>query len=211
MGNTLPNDSWNLGGSTHTGSVSRLLAWFCAKLCLQTKTLIFNVLLIFAATNQRRDFWESPPCFDGTDEEFISKFKPKTDGPWTHKTNIFCLALCSFPTKVLDLETPECLARAQVIDCPEYPSDQPYEVSFFSENPTCFKNANVANPLVSALGSDFFWARFQGNSIDRTAASGLEKHHTCPKKHKKTSVCIRDIKKTKKKHLGEVSYTPLLD
>jgi len=51
----------------HTGSVSRLLAWFCAKLCLQTKTLIFNVLLIFAATNQCRDLWGSPPCFDGTD------------------------------------------------------------------------------------------------------------------------------------------------
>ena len=64
-----------------TGSVSRLLAWFCAKLCLQTKTLILNVLLIFAATNQRRDLWESPPCFDGTDEEFISKFEPKIDGP----------------------------------------------------------------------------------------------------------------------------------
>ena len=80
MGNTFSNDSWNLGGSTHR-SVSRLLAWFCAKLCLQTKTLIFNVLLIFAATNQCRDLWESPPCFDGTDEEFISKFEPKIDGP----------------------------------------------------------------------------------------------------------------------------------
>ena len=43
-----------------------------------------------------------------------------------------------------------------------------------SDAPPRFKNANIANPLVSALGSDFFWARFQGNSIDRTAASGLE-------------------------------------
>jgi len=80
VGYTFPNDSWNLGGSTHR-SVSRLLAWFCAKLCLPTKTLIFNVLLIFAATNRRRDLWESPPCFDGTDEEVISKFEPKIDGP----------------------------------------------------------------------------------------------------------------------------------
>ena len=73
-------EPWRIHTHTHR-SVSRLLAWFCAKLCLQTKTLIFNVLLIFAATNQRRDLWESPPCFDGTDEEFISKFEPKIDGP----------------------------------------------------------------------------------------------------------------------------------
>ena len=68
----------------------------------------------------------------------------------------FCLDLCSFWTEVPDLETPKCLARVEVIKCPEYLSDQPYEFSIFSENPTCFKNANIANPFHSALGSDFF-------------------------------------------------------
>ena len=76
LSQTIPGP-WRL----HTQvSVSRLLTWFCAKLCLQTKTLIFNVLLIFAATNQSRDLWGSPPCFNGTDEEFISKSEPKING-----------------------------------------------------------------------------------------------------------------------------------
>ena len=63
---------------------------------------------------------------------------------------------------------------AQVIKCPEYPSDPSLKVSATESKSTCFNFAKIANPLVSALGSDFFCARFQGNSIDRTAASGLE-------------------------------------
>ena len=58
---------------------------------------------------------------------------------------------------MLDLETPVCVARAEVIDCPEYPSDPSLKVSDFFENPTCFKNAKIANPFHSALGSDFFF------------------------------------------------------
>ena len=142
---------------------------------ISIKTLIFNVLLIFAATNRCRDLWGSPPWFDDTDAEFISKIDRKINGPWTHKANIFCLDLSSFSSKVLDLETPVSAARVQVIDCPEYPSDPSLKVSDFFENPTCFKNAKIANPLVSALPSVFFWVRFQGNSMNRTAASGLEK------------------------------------
>ena len=45
--------------------------------------------------------------------------------------------------------------HVEVIKCPEYPSDPSLKVSDFFETSTCFKNANVANPLVSALGSDF--------------------------------------------------------
>ena len=44
---------WKLGGSTLC--VSRLVMWFSAKFYLQTKTLIFNVLLFFEATNLCRE------------------------------------------------------------------------------------------------------------------------------------------------------------
>ena len=45
--------------------------------------------------------------------------------------------------------------HAQVIKCPEYPSDPSLKVSATESKSTCFNFANVANPLVSALGSDF--------------------------------------------------------
>ena len=59
---------------------------------------------------------------------------------------------------MLYLETPVSVARAQVIDCPEYPSDPSLKVSDFFESCRRFKNANVANPFHSALGSDYFEA-----------------------------------------------------
>ena len=80
MGNTFPNDSWNLGGSTHRFRFSIARMVLC-EIVSSNKNIDFQCFADFAATNQRRDLWESTPCFDGTDEEFISKFEPKIDGP----------------------------------------------------------------------------------------------------------------------------------
>ena len=80
MGNTFSNDSWNLGGSTHRFRFPIARMVLC-EIVSPNKNIDFQCLLIFAATNQCRDLWGSPPCFDGTDEEFISEFEPKIDGP----------------------------------------------------------------------------------------------------------------------------------
>ena len=45
---------------------------------------------------------------------------------------------------------------AQVIKCPEYPSDPSLKVSATESKSRCFNFANVANPFLSALPSDFF-------------------------------------------------------
>ena len=46
--------------------------------------------------------------------------------------------------------------HVQVIKCLEYPSDPSLKFSAIESKSTCFNFANVANPLVSALPSDFF-------------------------------------------------------
>ena len=46
--------------------------------------------------------------------------------------------------------------HVQVIKYPEYPSDPSLKVSATESKSRCFNFANVANPLVSALPSDFF-------------------------------------------------------
>ena len=46
--------------------------------------------------------------------------------------------------------------HVQVIKCPEYPSDPSLKISATESKSRCFNFANVANPLRSALGSDFF-------------------------------------------------------
>ena len=45
--------------------------------------------------------------------------------------------------------------HVEVIKCPEYRCDPSLKVSATESKSTCFNFANVANPLVSTLGSDF--------------------------------------------------------
>ena len=51
---------------------------------------------------------------------------------------------------------PLSVGHVQDIKCPEYPSDPSLKVSATESKSRCFNFAKIANPLVSALPSDFF-------------------------------------------------------